>query len=46
MNKSDTIFAIKDIHVEVEGKEVVKGVSLDIKRGPQSRPETAAVKRC
>ena len=33
MNKSDTIFAIKDIHVEVEGKEVVKGVSLDIKRG-------------
>ena len=33
MNSSDTIFSIKDIHVEVEGKEVVKGVSLDIKRG-------------
>ena len=27
------IFSIHDIHVEVEGKEVVKGVSLDIRRG-------------
>jgi len=33
MNNSDTIFLIRDVHVEVEGKEVVKGVSLDIKRG-------------
>ncbi len=30
---SDLIFSIKDIHVEVEGKEVVKGISLDIKKG-------------
>lgn len=30
---SETIFSIKDIHVKVEGKEVVKGVSLDIKKG-------------
>ena len=30
---SDLIFSIKDIHVVVEGKEVVKGVSLDIKKG-------------
>jgi Fe-S cluster assembly ATP-binding protein len=29
---SKTIFSIRDIHVEVEGKEIVKGVSLDIKR--------------
>lgn len=27
------IFSIHDIHVNVEGKEVVKGVSLDIRRG-------------
>ncbi|MEE9555064.1 MAG: Fe-S cluster assembly ATPase SufC [candidate division Zixibacteria bacterium] len=30
---SKAIFSIKDIHVEVEGKEVVKGVSLEIKKG-------------
>lgn len=30
---SEKIFSIKDIHVTVEGKEVVRGVSLDIKSG-------------
>jgi len=30
---NETIFSIKDIHVKIEGKEVVKGVSLDIKKG-------------
>lgn len=29
----EIIFAIKDIHVEVEGKEVVKGVSLEVGKG-------------
>jgi Fe-S cluster assembly ATP-binding protein len=29
----ETILSIRDIHVEVEGKEVVRGVSLDIGRG-------------
>jgi len=29
----DIIFSFRDIHVEVEGKEVVKGVSLDVRRG-------------
>jgi Fe-S cluster assembly ATP-binding protein len=29
----DTLFSIKDIHVSIEGKEVVRGVSLDIKKG-------------
>jgi Fe-S cluster assembly ATP-binding protein len=29
----DLIFACNEIHVEVEGKEVVKGVSLEIRRG-------------
>jgi len=29
----DTLFSIKDIHVTVEGKEVVKGVSLDVSKG-------------
>lgn len=33
MEGSEKIFSIKDIHVTVEGKEVVKGVSLDIKAG-------------
>jgi Fe-S cluster assembly ATP-binding protein len=33
MTDKDIIFSIRDVHVEVEGKEVVKGVSLDIKRG-------------
>ncbi|SYZ72183.1 component of SufBCD complex, ATP-binding component of ABC superfamily [Candidatus Zixiibacteriota bacterium] len=30
---SDKVFSFKDIHVTVEGKEVVKGVSLEIGRG-------------
>ncbi len=30
---NNKIFAFKDIHVEVEGKEVVKGVSLEIGKG-------------
>ncbi|OGC90788.1 MAG: Fe-S cluster assembly ATPase SufC [candidate division Zixibacteria bacterium RBG_16_53_22] len=29
----DIVFACSDIHVEVEGKEVVKGVTLEIRRG-------------
>lgn len=33
MNDKKSIFSFSDIHVEVEGKEVVKGVSLDIKEG-------------
>ena len=33
MSNSNTILSIRDVHVEVEGKEVVKGVSLDINRG-------------
>ncbi|HDS01565.1 MAG TPA: Fe-S cluster assembly ATPase SufC [candidate division Zixibacteria bacterium] len=33
MSDKKTIFSFSDIHVEVEGKEVVKGVSLDIKAG-------------
>jgi Fe-S cluster assembly ATP-binding protein len=33
MNDKKTIFSIKDIHVKVDGKEVVNGVSLDIKEG-------------
>jgi len=33
MNRKETIFSLKDIHVEVEGKEVVRGVSLDIGPG-------------
>jgi Fe-S cluster assembly ATP-binding protein len=33
MKEHDIIFAIHDIHVEVEGKEVVKGVTLEIGRG-------------
>ena len=33
MTDKDIIFSIRDVHVEVEGKEVVKGVSLEIKRG-------------
>lgn len=32
-NSKQKVFAFKDIHVEVEGKEVVKGVSLEIGRG-------------
>jgi Fe-S cluster assembly ATP-binding protein len=30
MNKNESIFSLKDIHVQVEGKEIVKGVSLEI----------------
>ena len=30
---NNTLLQIKDVHVEVEGKEVVKGVTLDIARG-------------
>jgi len=30
---SDVIFEFNDIHVEVEGKEVVSGVSLKVKKG-------------
>jgi len=33
MQNKQIVFAIHDIHVEVEGKEVVKGVSLEIPRG-------------
>jgi len=33
MSNSNTVLSIRDVHVEVEGKEVVKGVSLDINRG-------------
>ena len=33
MSNKKTIFSIKDIHVTVDGKEVVNGVSLDIKEG-------------
>lgn len=33
MNEKKNIFSFSDIHVEVEGKEIVKGVSLDIKEG-------------
>lgn len=33
MKNNETIFSFHDIHVEIEGKEVVKGVSLEIKRG-------------
>jgi Fe-S cluster assembly ATP-binding protein len=33
MKESDIIFSFNDIHVEVEGKEVVKGVSLEMARG-------------
>ncbi len=33
MADKNVIFSIHDIHVEVEGKEVIKGVSLDIRRG-------------
>jgi len=33
MSDRNMIFSIHDIHVEVEGKEVVRGVSLEIGRG-------------
>jgi len=34
MGKSNNVtFQVKDIHVEIEGQEVVKGVSLEIKAG-------------
>lgn len=33
MNDREIIFSFRDIHVEVEGKEVVKGVSLELRRG-------------
>jgi Fe-S cluster assembly ATP-binding protein len=33
MKDKDFVFACHDIHVEVEGKEVVKGISLEIGRG-------------
>jgi Fe-S cluster assembly ATP-binding protein len=33
MKDNDVLFSFHDIHVEVEGKEVVKGVSLHVRRG-------------
>ena len=33
MSNKQNIFKIEDVHVEVEGKEVVKGVSLEINKG-------------
>ncbi len=33
MNPKDALFAFEDLHVSVEGKEVVKGVSLAIRPG-------------
>lgn len=33
MSDKKIIFSFSDIHVQVEGKEVVKGVSLDVKEG-------------
>jgi Fe-S cluster assembly ATP-binding protein len=33
MTNKNTVFAFKDVHVEVEGKEVVRGVSLEIGPG-------------
>ncbi len=33
MSDNNSIFSFDDIHVEIEGKEVVRGVSMDIKKG-------------
>lgn len=33
LNENKAIFSFKDIHVEVGGKEVVKGVNLEIRKG-------------
>ncbi|MBU1319424.1 MAG: Fe-S cluster assembly ATPase SufC [candidate division Zixibacteria bacterium] len=33
MNKNNAVFSLRDIHVRVEDKEVVKGVTLDINPG-------------
>jgi len=33
MTDNGSIFSLSDIHVRVEGKEVVKGVSLEVKKG-------------
>jgi len=33
MNNRDIVFVCRDIRVEVDGKEVVKGVSLEIRKG-------------
>jgi Fe-S cluster assembly ATP-binding protein len=33
MMDNNTVFSVRGMHVEVEGKEVVRGVSLDIMRG-------------
>ncbi len=33
MKKDDVILLLRDIKVEVEGKEVVKGIDLDVRRG-------------
>jgi len=33
MNNKDTIFSIEDLHVEVESKKIVKGLSLSINKG-------------
>lgn len=33
MTANNILFSIRDIHVDVEGKEVVRGVSLEVKRG-------------
>ncbi|MCP4582943.1 MAG: Fe-S cluster assembly ATPase SufC [candidate division Zixibacteria bacterium] len=32
-NSNKTIFSVKDVHVKIEGQEVVKGVSLEIRKG-------------
>jgi Fe-S cluster assembly ATP-binding protein len=33
MSNKNSIFSFRDLHVEVEGKEVVRGISLEIGRG-------------
>ena len=33
MNPKDHLFFVEDLHVSIEGKEIVKGVSLGLERG-------------
>jgi Fe-S cluster assembly ATP-binding protein len=33
MNPKDTLFFVEDLHVSIEGKEIVRGVNLAIQRG-------------
>ena len=33
MLNKDSIFSFHDLHIEIEGKEVVKGITLEIARG-------------